>query len=252
MYRKNARLKWGDGVPVIGRIIDSETADDNVLECVLIGALYKHMSLRSSIVDEIKTGYNLSGGSVMSLENYVSENDQLYLEDESGRILLTGSLVNDLVGKVVTGIIVAIKGRCSKQGEFEVQDLEFSLDSHMDVQSTSDSVQPIEEARNALNGDDSYLLIVSGFELGNSLDSEIRADDSGYLLACQLLVNFVNGNIGDEKDVKLASKIARFADNYCTLLHHRSSLLFSIAIVRVIVAGNSVAPMVTHNHSKEK
>jgi hypothetical protein len=60
-------------------------------------------------------------------ENYHSESDNIYLEDESGRIRLMG-LVNRLA-TLVTGITLALKGRVLAGGEFEVRDYCFLYQS---------------------------------------------------------------------------------------------------------------------------
>lgn len=75
--------------------------------------------------------------SIISLANYCSDDDTVFLEDDSGRVLLTegklrlqamknGKLVTKYVNfpfqqfidTAVTGIIVAITGRVSEDGKF--------------------------------------------------------------------------------------------------------------------------------------
>lgn len=47
MVKYAAVKKWGDEVVVVEKMIDCELSDQN--ECVLIGMLYKDMSLRGSV-----------------------------------------------------------------------------------------------------------------------------------------------------------------------------------------------------------
>ena len=76
---ENIKSRWGTEVAIISRIIDSESGNQDIMngqdECVLIGATFKEMTLRSSVIDEIKDGYNVSS-SVAPLtipENFASK-----------------------------------------------------------------------------------------------------------------------------------------------------------------------------------
>lgn len=63
-FSKNIKSKWGVGIPIITRIIDSESGDHEQMnehsECVLIGSSYKEMSLRSSVSTHTYKKYVLS------------------------------------------------------------------------------------------------------------------------------------------------------------------------------------------------
>jgi hypothetical protein len=135
----------------------------------------------------------------------------LYLEDDSGRILITGSVVRQLVHSLVTGIIIAVRGKCTTQGEFELSDVAFAID--MDPQPSSvDGLVNVEDLRLPPQVADPLLLLVSGFEIGSPIE------DEGYLLACEMLTYFINGRLGGPEDVHLASRIARqvLIPNYLT------------------------------------
>lgn len=62
------------------------------------------------------------------------------------------------------------------------------------------------------NPTDPLVLIVSGFEFGNTLHG--ASDDDGYFLACQMLANYVNGRLGSQEDVAIAANIARYANEF--------------------------------------
>lgn len=56
--------------------------------------------------------------------NYVSNSDQLILEDEIQRIKLVGSNLD--IKKLVTGIVIALLGFENSDGKFEVEDYCFA------------------------------------------------------------------------------------------------------------------------------
>lgn len=52
------------------------------------------------------------------MQNYTSDDDTLMLEDESGRLPLSGAALP--VHNIATGMVVALHGVLSPQGVFEV------------------------------------------------------------------------------------------------------------------------------------
>lgn len=100
--RALAVQKWGHDVPILSRIIDSETKDQTQHECVVIGTVFKEMLLRGSVLDEFKEHNGISGG-VQPLHNFSSKDDYLILEDDTGRVGLGGDLMNGLAPYTVTG-----------------------------------------------------------------------------------------------------------------------------------------------------
>lgn len=73
--------------------------------CVLIGTLFKHQSLKPSILRDISEVTQLAPQPVR--ENFVDDADKLILEDELQRIRLLGKMD---VHTMVTGIVCAILG----------------------------------------------------------------------------------------------------------------------------------------------
>lgn len=135
--------------------------------------------------------------------SYYSDADQVMLEDESGRIRITGSALHkqDLftgrnqpwaISANLIGIVVAIKGRENANGDFEVDDMCFaglpdqSLRS-LDVQSEWESSCPavVDDT-----GNGEYLALTSGLNVGDN------AHDDLYL---QLLAEYLTGQLGDDK-----------------------------------------------------
>lgn len=67
LYSNVAACKWGTAYPILQKIIDIETTttiDNNNYdhgEYILIGTIYKEMSLRGSVLDEFKENNGITG-----------------------------------------------------------------------------------------------------------------------------------------------------------------------------------------------
>ncbi|KAL7057092.1 hypothetical protein AAHC03_018938 [Spirometra sp. Aus1] len=95
-------------------------------ECVIIGTLYKEMSLRPSVIRqlaELEQGGSIKSGLVplfadgLSRPRLTTAEDQVFLEDEVQRIALSASdsdFFEDcrlIAAHLVTGVVVALRGR---------------------------------------------------------------------------------------------------------------------------------------------
>lgn len=89
--------------------------------CWVTGTVYMDMPLKPNILDDISKDHWISAPPPR--EKYVSPNgeDQIMLEDESGRLRLVGTMLSG--EELVTGCIVSVMGTENKEGEFEVVDL---------------------------------------------------------------------------------------------------------------------------------
>lgn len=107
--------------------------------CFVVGTVYMDMPLKPNVLEDI--GRDVSSKVLCpSLSAEISSkhslpappppgkihspDDQVMLEDESGRIKLIGEMLNDV--QLVTGVIVGILGVDTINGEFEVVDLCFA------------------------------------------------------------------------------------------------------------------------------
>ncbi|KAF3633981.1 putative peptidyl-prolyl cis-trans isomerase CYP20-2, chloroplastic-like [Capsicum annuum] len=88
-------------------------------ECIIVGTLYKHMKLKPSILDEYSKERSVSP--LVQRHNFTHQDDNLVLEDESGRVKLNSCLL--LPSTYVTGNIVALHGKETSAGEFLVEDV---------------------------------------------------------------------------------------------------------------------------------
>ncbi|ESW34328.1 hypothetical protein PHAVU_001G143200 [Phaseolus vulgaris] len=158
-------------------------------ECVIVGTLYKHMKLKPCILDEYSKQKSVVP--LVKPHNFMDSDDYLVLEDESGRVKLSGNIIPP--SEYVTGIVVALLGKESGAGDFLVQDV---LDAGLPPQIEF----PLK------SGEDKYVVLVSGLRVGSSTSNPLQF---------QLLVDHITGHLGDEKEQSIASKIVQvvFAGN---------------------------------------
>nr|GMC84358.1 DNA polymerase delta small subunit isoform X1 [Ipomoea batatas] len=152
-------------------------------ECIIVGTLYKHMKLKPSVLDEYSKGR--SATLLAESHNFVHSDDYLVLEDESGRVKLSGSLL--LPSTYVTGLVVALHGKETTAGDFLVEDvLEAGLAQQIE--------QPLQ------SDEDKYVVFISGLSVGSSTSNPLQF---------QLLIDHITGHLGDEKDQNIASQIVQ-------------------------------------------
>ncbi|XP_008470664.1 DNA polymerase delta subunit 2-like [Diaphorina citri] len=107
--------KWGKSVSVL-KLSDLNETDTE--ECVIIGTLFKHQQLKPNILKEISEELKLVPQPQHT--HFVSDSDELILEDELQRIPLHGNID---IHNQVTGVVVAIKGTPVGNGKFKVSDV---------------------------------------------------------------------------------------------------------------------------------
>ncbi|KAF5098181.1 hypothetical protein D0Z00_002129 [Geotrichum galactomycetum] len=141
------------------------------------------MKLKPSILEEITTSH--FGAPPPPPKKYTDgENDEVFLEDESGRVKLVGDLITGSNSKkkmvLVTGCVVAVMGSELASGDFNVLDIRF-------IEYAPQAPLPSPEA----DGKPRYLALVSGLGLkGSSYE--------GYPL--QLLKEYLTGELGGSED----------------------------------------------------
>ncbi|KNC54001.1 DNA polymerase delta small subunit [Thecamonas trahens ATCC 50062] len=158
-------------------------------DVVLIGTLFKCMPKKHTILDEYVKEAWVAPPTIAA--SYASADDSLILEDDSGRVNLTGSKEVLRVGTVVTGVVVGVRGGLNADGEFEVTQVYYpGTDAVPRVVPVSDESAP-----------DKMMLLVSDLGIG--------ANDSSSQLARDLLMDWVAGAVGDGPEVGLAAAVER-------------------------------------------
>ncbi|KAG6334004.1 hypothetical protein ID866_5087 [Astraeus odoratus] len=210
---QRARAKWENlpGNPMhVPRVLDVEKSK----LCWILGTVYMDMPLKPNVLEDL--GRDFSIPPPPPREKFYSDEDSMMLEDESGRIKLVGERLKST--RLVTGVIIAVLGMETPNGDFEVADICYP------------DLAPFAEA-NAYDGDtmdiedcssiqDEYLAVVSGLSIGGDSPADAQI---------QLLVEYLAGETGGSDDCKLASQITR-----------------------LIIAGNSLSPILGEDGDEEE
>lgn len=120
----SATEAFGDTPPYIERILDIPPKQ----LCFVIGTVYAAMPLKPDVLQEIAREESIAPQPVVS--TYVDmARDELYLEDQSGRVRLVGDKIkpgSTLACQCVTGAVVGVFGAETPDGDLEVADLAFA------------------------------------------------------------------------------------------------------------------------------
>ncbi|XP_049809952.1 DNA polymerase delta subunit 2 [Schistocerca nitens] len=182
IIEKPVRQKWGHSVPIRKLF---QLKPDEEESCVVIGTLFKHQELKPSILREISDELQLVPQP--SRTNYVSEDDELILEDELQRIRLIGSISPHYV---VTGVVCAVLGHESEDGKFLVEDYCWP-----------GLASSVERPLSSTPAEKRFLVIVSGLGLSTASDE--------CLLALQLFVDWLGGLLGDTGEQQRVASAVR-------------------------------------------
>ncbi|XP_073002322.1 DNA polymerase delta small subunit [Typha latifolia] len=170
--------KWKPHLP-INTVLGLEEGK----ECIIVGTLYKHMKLKPSILDEYSKERSIVP--LVKPHNFIHPDDHLILEDESGRVKLSGAILYPAT--FVTGIVLGLHGKETSDGDFSVHDiLEAGLPPQIELPVSS--------------REDKYVAFVSGLGVGSSTFNPLQF---------QLLVDHITGHLGDENEQRIASQIVR-------------------------------------------
>ncbi|KAK0082614.1 hypothetical protein PV325_010117 [Microctonus aethiopoides] len=160
----------------------SEVNSDNEL-VIIVGSIYKHQELKPSMLKELSYELQLIPQPVRS--NYSSEKDQIFLEDEMMRIKLVGNRIDPK--EIVSGLVCTVLGHRYDNGTFWVEDYCFP------------GICPKASSPTSISNEKKQLLLLSGLDLANDTNS----------IAHELLVEFINGMIGNNNTQKLAATITQ-------------------------------------------
>ncbi|KAF1823941.1 uncharacterized protein K489DRAFT_387582 [Dissoconium aciculare CBS 342.82] len=105
----------GEQARYVDRVLDVRQGD----LCWVIGTVYMDMPLKPNVLDDLGKEHWIAAPPPR--ERYTGAGEEVMLEDESGRLRLTGDALKSVV--LVTGTIIAVLGTENKDGDFEVLDL---------------------------------------------------------------------------------------------------------------------------------
>ncbi|GLB35302.1 putative glutamate decarboxylase [Lyophyllum shimeji] len=206
-YRHQAHKRWRDipGNPIlVPRVL--EVVKSRL--CYIIGTVYMDMPLKPNVMEDIARDHSIPPPPPHP--KFYSPEDNVMLEDESGRIRLVGERLK--AERLVTGVIIGTLGAETPNGDFEVVDLCYP---GMAPQTTSADEEPKEENKMHVDGQtssaDEWIALVSGLDIGSSSRSDAQL---------QMLVEYLTGEGGGVTEQVSAAQISR-----------------------LIIAGNSMAPL---------
>ncbi|KAI9289161.1 DNA polymerase alpha/epsilon subunit B-domain-containing protein [Umbelopsis sp. AD052] len=180
-----ARERWS-GLPekteYVSKVLDVEAGK----VCYIIGTVYMDMPLKPNILEDItKENYIVSQPPP---PKYVSADATVAMEDESGRVVLSGSRLQS--ENLVTGTIIAALGKENAYGEFEVIDI-----------CTPGLPDPNPTPRMEIDTpDNKYVALLSGLNFGAGGDSSMRLE---------MLLEYLTGELGDSQDSQASQSIVK-------------------------------------------
>ncbi|KZT11491.1 uncharacterized protein LAESUDRAFT_755134 [Laetiporus sulphureus 93-53] len=217
-----ARRRWkevaGDP-PYVERVLEVVKGQ----LCFIVGTVYMDMPLKPNVLEDIAHDHSLPAPPPRP--KYYSSDDQVMLEDESGRVVLVGAPVRS--ANLVTGVVLAALGAETSGGEFEVIDvcfagmapqpsagLEWRKEDATDVEKEEkmdvDGGTAVEE-----QDDGEWVALVSGLDVGDPSPADAQL---------QMLVEYLTGEAGGAEDQARTAEVSR-----------------------LIIAGNSLSPAISTN-----
>ncbi|KAG0233886.1 DNA polymerase alpha/epsilon subunit B-domain-containing protein [Mortierella sp. GBAus27b] len=184
MVARRAELQWGS--------LDSRPRHvEKVLEvrpgevAYLVGTVYMDMKLKPNILSDLGKDYWIAAQP--ERPKYTDDDDSIYLEDESGRVRLSGPRITGEL--FVTGVVIGVLGSEDEDGNFKVVDVCYAQPPHqepIDMMETDEA--------------DKYVALVSGLGIGGTSFKPLELD---------LLAEYLTGEIGNTKEQTDAANIVR-------------------------------------------
>ncbi|KAK7206554.1 DNA polymerase alpha/epsilon subunit B-domain-containing protein [Myxozyma melibiosi] len=179
---------WGQKAKQVDRVLDVKQGE---LSWV-VGTVYMEMPQKPNILEEItKEFWTVAPISKDKIRD--PEHDEITLEDDSGRLLLAGSVIKEQL--IVTGCVIAVLGLETSTGEFEVRDIVLpGLAPQIPHQISTEGHKR------------RYIALVSGMEISGSVHEEYEST---------MLIEYLMGELGSDAKLAHGSEIvhAIFAGN---------------------------------------
>ena len=158
------------------------------------------MPLKPNILDDISRDQWIAAPPPREKFTSADGADQIMLEDESGRLRLTGAFLDTCL--VVTGCIVAVMGTENKNGEFECVDLKVPDLGRQPQRWERDESDNAVRGKEVLKKRDKAgkIAVVSGLGING---------DEGDTMALDLLMEYLLGEAASTQEQEEASRISR-------------------------------------------
>jgi len=188
--------KWGLSEARL-REMQSKTLDvPEEAECIVLGTFYAEMKLKPNVLEEYTRDPLAAAAPVP--DKYCGPGDKLIIEDETGRLVISGALVTQ--AKLVTGVVLAVRGQLDPATSiFAVNDI---CIADMSAQPPLPASVTLTESEAEPRPTDHYLALVSGLNVGAEGDGE-------HMLALQLLCDYLSANVGGGEELGLQRQIVR-------------------------------------------
>ncbi|KAF2854742.1 DNA polymeras-like protein subunit delta-2 [Plenodomus tracheiphilus IPT5] len=184
----------GEKATFVERVLDVRQGE----LCWIVGTVYMEMALKPNVLDDISKEHWIAAPPPR--ETYVSPSgqDEMMLEDESGRLRVTGESLNS---HYVTGCILAALGTEQADGTFQVIATQYAdLPRQPERWERDDSALSRAKKPNAKRGQSGKVAIVSGLGITGQDDDELSLD---------LLLEYLTGEAAGPPTQAEASKITR-------------------------------------------
>jgi DNA polymerase delta subunit 2 len=184
----------GEQARYVDRVLDVRQGD----LCWVIGTVYMDMPLKPNVLDDLGKEHWIAAPPPR--ETYTGAGEQVMLEDESGRLRLTGGSLGSVV--LVTGAIIAVLGTENSDGDFEVLDIRTPDLPRQPTRWERDDGDAAIKGKSVLQkkSPSGKVAIVSGLAFSG---------DEGDSLAAELLLEWLLGETSSTSEQTAASDISR-------------------------------------------
>ncbi|CAL9728193.1 DNA polymerase delta small subunit [Monosporozyma unispora] len=191
--------KWDNGFKLNGKLVVKK---EKVLDvqanqpCWCIGTIYCEMKYKPNVLEEV---INDTYGAPDLVKSYADPegDDQIMLEDESGRLLLVGDFIKST--PFVTGTVVGLLGMEADPGTFQVLDICYPKGLTQPPMPFPMSMNN-DNNGNILNNGNDKVALISGLNINTTSVST--------LLRIRLLQEYLNGSLyGENKSISTISRL---------------------------------------------
>ncbi|KAH6629792.1 DNA polymerase alpha/epsilon subunit B-domain-containing protein [Boeremia exigua] len=183
----------GERATFVERVLDVRQGE----LCWIVGTVYMEMALKPNVLDDISKEHWIAAPPPR--ETYVSgTQDEMMLEDESGRLRVTGESLNSTY---VTGCVLAALGTEQADGAFQVIATQYAdLPRQPERWERDDAALAKAKKTTPKRGKSGKIAIVSGLEITGTDDDD---------LTLELLVEYLTGEATGPPTQTGASSVSR-------------------------------------------